>query len=125
MTKTAEQRAYDMGKNHGLNVGSWVIDGNTSEDTCKRILQGWDDGDPEIMDIEPSPLSGEWADDPTPDDIIELCAVDAVDWTSDRIQEITELHDEILSSYEAGFSDGYWDQVRTSCSAMIQKVSEL
>jgi hypothetical protein len=124
MDKTATDRAYDMGRNHGLNVGSWVVDGNTSEDTCRRISQGWDDGDPEIMDMCPSPLSGEWAGEPTPDDIVEMFCKGAVDWSQDGIQEIVELHAEILSSYEEGFSDGYWSQVLTSCLAMMRKVSE-
>src|SRR5437879_1965057 len=50
----------------GVAAGSWVIDGNTSEDTARSLLQGIEDDDPMVMDSLPDPSwSGEWADEPT------------------------------------------------------------
>lgn len=90
----SERDFYELGEQAGRAAGSWVIDGNTSEETCLWILQGFEDGDPEIMDIQPSPLSGEWAGESIPE------LFDGV-WPSD---------DE-LCDYEAGYSQGFWAEV--------------
>lgn len=37
---------YDLGYRAGEAAGSWVIDGNTSRETCERILRGIEEGDP-------------------------------------------------------------------------------
>jgi hypothetical protein len=85
--------SYTAGYEAGKAAGSWVFDGNTSDETYARVLQGWDDGDPEVMDLQPSPLSGEWAgESPT-----ELLGADYTDEDADE--------------YEAGFSAGFWDEV--------------
>lgn len=52
MNMTSEAR--DLGKAYGRGAGSWVIDGNTTVAAAARILKGYDDGDPEIMDLCPS-----------------------------------------------------------------------
>ena len=48
----------------GVAAGSWVVDGNTSDQACAAILEGLEDGDPAVYDTLPSPLwNGEEADD--------------------------------------------------------------
>ena len=55
--------AHKLGYEKGRNAGSWVFDGNTTEETYRWFLKGLEDGDPEVIDRLPtSPLSGEWAD---------------------------------------------------------------
>ncbi len=64
---TIVAKAEEDGYSAGVAAGSWVVDGNTSEATARRILEGIAEGDPVVMDSLPSsPLSGEWADGLTP-----------------------------------------------------------
>lgn len=91
------QTPHEIGHEAGVAAGSWVIDGNTNEATAKAILQGIEDGDPEIMDIQPAPLSGEWAGE-------------SVGELSDKFG--INLHDaETADAFEAGFSEGFWHEV--------------
>lgn len=64
------RRAYEDGK----NAASWLVDGNTPDPgaVLVRLAKGIEDGDPEIMDELPEPrLSGEMADEPTWERVIE------------------------------------------------------
>jgi len=110
-----EQDAYELGRERGTAAGTWVFDGNTSEDEIRRVLEGYEEGDPEIMDLEPSPLSGEWAGDPTPasvlSDLAGTAAWDAVFSDADA--------EGILGAYEHGFSRGFWDEVVRSGRAVL------
>ena len=58
-----KREAKQAGRQAGLNAASWKFDGNTTTETYKRFLEGYDAGDPEVMDAfcPPSWLSGEWA----------------------------------------------------------------
>src|SRR5688572_10640987 len=79
MTKEAQgresadyQKLHDRGYFDGFASGSWVIDGNTKEESARELLRMLDEGDPQIYDSLPSPsLSGEWADEPTWADVLE------------------------------------------------------
>jgi hypothetical protein len=104
--EAAEQEGYEAGK----AAGSWVIDGNTPEETARYILQGIEDGDPAVMDSLPSsPLSGEWADAPLPRDILEGFDMDEDD----------DAADDLLTAYEDGFSRGVMDEVERSARAAL------
>jgi hypothetical protein len=98
-------RAREAGRERGQAAGSWVFDGDTTQDTIRRILQGWDNGDPEILDMQPAPLSGEWAGESIP----ELSAE----------YELNLEDDDIATAFEDGFADGYWDEVQRSGKAML------
>lgn len=90
---------YSDGMEAGKAAGSWVIDGNTTEEQAARILRGIKDCDPEVMDIEPSPLSGEWSGE----SIYEL--IDGY-----RDMSVDE-QDEATQQYEEGFSLAFWGEV--------------
>ena len=92
-----EREGYEAGR----AAGSWVIDGNTSRETCERILQGYEDGDPEIMDMQPSPLSGEWADESIPEIFGK--------WPTDQQ----------MQDYEDGYSRGFWREVLHSARVQV------
>jgi len=98
-----EQEGYAAGK----AAGSWVTDGNTTMSEYRAILAGIESGDPEIMDMQPSPLSGEWAGESIP----ELIAGYA-DMTADE-------QDAACDSYEQGFSQGFWDTVEQDCRYQV------
>lgn len=100
--ETVEQNvAYHDGYKAGEAAGSWVIDGNTPTETAAAILRGYSDGDPEIMDMMPSPLSGEWAGE----GMAELLGDDYTDEDADE--------------YENGYQLGFWAQVVASAQAVI------
>lgn len=102
--------AAELGWERGHAAGSWVIDGNTSAEFARRIINGYNDGDPQVMDMCPAPLSGEWAGDPTTADVLGQLGADTDD----------SAHD-LLSTYETAFSDGYWSQVIDAANAMTGK----
>lgn len=108
MTLT-EQSAYSLGYEHGQSRGMWVIDGNTSEDYARKLIAGYDEGDPEVMDMQPSPLSGEWADDPLPRDILAELGTD----------EDEDSADDLLRDYAYGFSDGFWSEVMRAARVLV------
>lgn len=109
MTETSDTisvtEAHSAGYDRGQTSGSWVIDGNTSEDHARRLLAGITDGDPEIMDMAPAPLSGEWAGESIPE-LSDEYGIDLTDETN-------------ADEFEQGFSEGFWDEVETSAKAVL------
>jgi hypothetical protein len=59
-----EDKARDIGREHGESAASWIFDGNTPDSTYSAILKMIDDGDTALYDTyrEPS-LSGEFSGD--------------------------------------------------------------
>ena len=109
------KKAHEMGRDHGHNLGSWVIDGNTSVEECQRILDGYAEGDPVVMEMCPYPLSGEFADNPTGFDILHALYV-----------QPNEHHfDEYLTHYEDGFAEGWWETVIKACSHQVGEPEKL
>lgn len=102
-----DTQAENLGREFGRSVGSWVIDANTTRETCELIIQGYEDGDPEIMDMEPAPLSGEWADSPTPTGLARELGTD----------EMNDDFDDVCRAFEDGFSHGYWEIVISNARA--------
>jgi hypothetical protein len=95
-------RADAAGKEHGLAAASWYFDGNTTRETYEHVLRGIEDGDPEVMDTLPcAPLSGEWADDPTPTTVLKELGVDEADAAAD----------DYLRAYEDGFYEASTDEI--------------
>jgi len=96
------KQAYDLGAEHGRNAASWYFDGNAPEGLYKWVLQGLAEGDPEVYDtFLSSPLSGEWAGDPTPRDV----------WEQLDVSEDDGAADDYIRMYEDGFGVAYADEV--------------
>ncbi len=96
-----EIAAKEAGAAHGKAAASWY---EISEDNAATVLQGIADGDPEIMDTFPSaPLSGEWADDPTPQSVLSNIGAPSSLDDADR--------DDLLTAYENAFSDAAQDEI--------------
>lgn len=89
------RKAYRAGFSCGRGAGAWVIDGNTSDEQKAAIVKGYDDG--AIVDLCPSPLSGEWAGESIPE-LSEQYEVDLSD-------------DDKATDFEDGFVDGFWREV--------------
>lgn len=99
MTHTNGLDHYRIGNFRGISAASWIeID---SEAHAKRLLQMWDDGDPEVMDLQPAPLSGEQGGE----SMIELLGEN---YTEDDAEQ-----------HELGFSDGFWDTFQTRCKCYL------
>lgn len=99
------EEAKERGKRAGRNAGSWVVDGNTTDETKEAIRKGISAGDPEIMDMMPSWLSGEWAGE----SISELLG--------DLLEDAGEnAEEDILEAYEEAATQAYWDEVEDSVS---------
>ena len=109
-TREIMRKARRDGRNAGKSAASWVFDGNTKDETYKRVLQGIKDGDPEILDAFRTPnLSGEYADDPTPQTLAEDYDLD-----SDNDPEGWRL-DEACTAWENAASDAFWAEVERVC----------
>ncbi len=105
------EEAYKAGKELGEAAGSWIIDGNTSDETARYLLKGITDGDPAVLDQHGprSPLSGEWAGESIP----ELSDQYGIDLTDD--DEATR--------FEEGYDTGYWDTVERDARAIAASES--
>lgn len=90
------------GESAGRAAGSWVIDGNSPADAARALVQGLEDGDPQYLLLQPSPLSGEWSDSPTPASLADEYGVDPEDY---------DTVDAICDAYEEGFSVGWEAEV--------------
>lgn len=96
---TETRNFFAEGQEHGHAAATWVtVD---REESAAFIITGYEDGYPEVMDLQPSPLSGEWAGE----SLAEL--------------GLAEASDEELSAYENGFSDGFWTELIRRCRYQI------
>lgn len=106
--ETCEQDGYAAGR----SAGSWVTDGNTSVSAYRALLAGIEEGDPQVMDLQHSPLSGEWAGESIPELI-------------DGYNDMTpDEQDAACDAYEQGFSQGFWDELERSCRAQVDTTSD-
>jgi hypothetical protein len=103
------ERLHELGYQAGTAAGSWVLDGNSSEADAHTLLRLIEDGDP-MFEI-PSPLTGEWADGWSPALVLEQADVER----PDDPEEETEL----LDCFEAGFGEGYEDEVVRSARSLL------
>jgi hypothetical protein len=108
---TFETQARELGAEHGTNAGSWVIDGDTPESTIRQILGMIEDGDP-MFEI-PSPLSGEWADEPTTDTVADALGVGEA-YRNGHV-DLSDAFD----AYEEAYYEAYQDEVVRSGHAML------
>lgn len=108
------EAARELGLDYGKARGSWVIDGNSPKEFCQKIIDGYEDGDPEIMDISGSPLSGEFADGPTISGVLSSLNIE-IDPNCSMCQQ---EQDDLIEAYEAGYQDGFWETVIQSAYAM-------
>lgn len=87
--------AREAGEAHGRAAASWYFDGNTTTETYRHTLEGLEAGDPAVLDTFPcAPLSGEWADEPTPATVLEGLGADDDD--DERYG--------LVDAYEQGFA---------------------
>lgn len=102
--------ATRLGEEAGRAAASWYFDGNSDHATYVRVWRGLETGDPEVMDTLPSsPLSGEWADDPTPGDVLRTLGVDEFDYDND----------DLLDAYAEGFEAASYRAIEDEARAQV------
>src|ERR1039458_8082098 len=87
--------AKQLGQDHANNAASWVYDGNSDLEECKRVLEMLRAGDPAVWDWLPQPpsLSGEWADELAPQSLAVQIVGSELDGIDDESTLIDELSD--------------------------------
>lgn len=113
-TRDLKSAARRMGREDGARAAAWTYDGNTSRETAERIVRGFEDGDPAVYDLFRAPdLSGEYADDPTPDSLARDLGLPADDPRADW------LVDELATAYEDGVASSFWPAVERAYRAIL------
>jgi hypothetical protein len=107
---TPEHRVWVKAQENGKAAASWVFDGNTDKDTYRKVLQGIDDGDPEVMDgLYPGSLRGGYTDR----DIL----ADAK-WVP---HDGTSLRDELIEQYDREIVDAFWNEVERQAVEQLKE----
>lgn len=106
---TAMRRA---GARAGKAAGGWIADGNTSEESLRALLKMWDEGDP-AAPVPPSPFSGEWAGDPSLEEVID--AETDIDVETIDPEEVSELGD----AFEEEYCQAWHDEAERTVKAML------
>jgi hypothetical protein len=101
-----KESARRVGAQHGKGTATWVFDGNTSSETYAQWLKWIDDGDTEMWNDYRDPLSGEYADDGTPRELLRW--IDAFDIERDLT---SEMQDELCEVYEFAHRTGWSDEI--------------
>ncbi len=97
-----EETISKRGTSDGKAVGSWVLDGNTSKERAAEIFRGIEDGDPEILDGLPQLCLGEWANDPSWEDILR----------DEGIECDEDTADDLWGTYQDAWSEGMIAEVQ-------------
>lgn len=106
-TTEEERKAHQFGREQGTAAASHVFDGNTEMGQYYKVFNGIAEGDPEVADLEPNPLSGEWADG-----LDELTVLSTAGNTDDHVNE-ENAH--LISAFEDGFNTAFWDEIDRVC----------
>jgi hypothetical protein len=113
--------AATRGTKDGRNAAEWylqdVLRSTRDGVALARILQGIEDGDPEITDSLPSAdLSGQWADSLTGPALVEDAIVYADDWTMGRAEWVAywaehDVFTDVCDAYETAYADAVESEV--------------
>ena len=117
------EAAWRLGREKGENMGKLIITHTTGVDAASTLLNGFQDNDEEVMDICPNPLSGEWADDPTPIKIIEDIAslAEAKNLLNNiDIEKALDQAEDVLDIFEEAYRDGFWETALKRASEIVE-----
>lgn len=114
-----EREAFELGVSHAKSAASWVLDGNHTEDHYRWILDRMDSGEDMDTHLPAMPdLSGQWADDMTPDRLYgEIIGYDAHLATVDPNGSVTRG---LCDAYERGVSETFLPE----CERLVRSALE-
>ncbi len=107
-TDARKKRLEALGREIGTGAGSWIVDGNTSDQTAREILRMIVEGDPALE--YPAPLSGEFSGDVLAADV--LAHVDS--------SEGDPAAEDMLDVFEQAYRDAWYAEVERSCWAVLR-----
>lgn len=114
--KIRQERAEEIGREHGVNAASWVFDGNTTEATYRAVWNGIQEGDPAIMDGFRTPsLSGEFAGEYDQDDLAR-----DLDLDGDGSMEAADELDSHADAYVTAASGAFWAAVEMAARKALE-----
>jgi hypothetical protein len=96
-----EDALRERGEAAGRAAGSWVSDGNSTEEHCREVLRAIEECEFEI----PSPLSGEFADGWTAERVFEDSEVQRPEEDDAEAEPLTTWEDAYREGYEAQAAD--------------------
>lgn len=116
-------KAREIGADHGRSAAGWweqdAIGGRATGDvrpTARAVLQGLEDGDPQVLDAIPGPdLSGEWADGYSPRRLL-----DDVGANDGDASFIDGLVSDLCDAYEKGFSETCEAAIVAACRLVLE-----
>jgi hypothetical protein len=96
--------AKALGVDHAHSAADWTFDGNSDQAERARVLDMMQDGDPAAFDYLPQEpnLSGQWADDLTPDRLYEQITGKCAGLAIGAV-----LIDALADAYEDGVSETF------------------
>lgn len=109
------REAHKLGTIKAEDAASWTVDGNTSQEHIQRVLHMMDEGDPAVDHFLPNRpnMSGEWADAPTTNSVIEGV-------TGKPEEQIAhEDREAILNAWEEGVSERF----ESACEEELRKAA--
>jgi hypothetical protein len=108
--------AKTLGGEHGKRVGAFYFDKDTSRAEYERVSQGIADGDDEVLaELPTDPLSGEFADEPTPQTVFAALGMSG-----------NEDHaDDVLQAYEDSFHMAVQGEIEATVRAALAASAEI
>jgi len=106
--RTRLTRAYNLAQHRGAAAGDAMFDGNSTAVQACAFIDGYNEGDPAVMDLMPACLSGEWAGESIPE-LFDLPA--GAPWPSDDEQ----------SEYENYFQLAFWGAATSRAIAILEE----
>ena len=119
--ETYEDKARDIGTQHGTAAGSWVVDGNTKRGDLLAIILRSDEGEFfDYLDIS-APLSGEWPGSYSYDDLASDVGYQTHDEDGMPLQDAGSdlVLGEIMTAYEDAYYEAFEAEAVRSAKAML------
>jgi len=107
-----EEAMRESGEAAGKAAGSWVSDGNSTDEHLRGVLRAIEECEFEI----PAPFSGEWSDSWTPARAFEEADVEQ--------PEDDEEAAPLLDAWEDGFRTGYEEQAAEDARGFLPSIRE-
>ena len=120
-TRDMIRAARKAGASAGKNAASWTQhDSNADAAWYESTLRGLNDGDPEVLDAFNVPnLSGEWANDPTPQTLADDYGIDA-----DNDPDGWRL-DAVCQAWEDAALLAFWSELERICRFYTEDASNV
>ena len=104
----------------GKSAGTWVIDGNSTEQDCRAVLAQIENCEFEIS----SPLSGEWAGDPTDFEVVNAAAATTsleIEFEQDSDEDVEAVND-LATRWLDAYMGAFQAEAERSALAQIDDV---